>query len=303
MLKGFSNEVEVLGPEDPASQGELNELWREMRRLEIFVSQMVIALQQKKRARRVGKTIPQRDPLTYDMFRKMIDLGPIHQGLRSSRTHAQVRITLALLYYTGARVNELRRVTRQQIEGIVQNGSISLVLPKTNSTRTCVIPPIGQEQFRALEKDLRFWFETCGYTYLGQTFKEKRKPDGGTQAPESGESQIYDEKSWIRLINKGIKQAAARLNLIGVLNSHSLRINYITRLRTRMDAHAAAQVIGHKSTVTTERYNRYQPNREEIERHLQLALGPGTDHELEEVLDNDFGSEDDLEGFWVEKWP
>ena len=71
MLKGFSNEVEVLGPEDPASEGELDELWRELKRLEIFISQIVIALQQKKRVRRVGKTIPQRDPLTYDIFRKM----------------------------------------------------------------------------------------------------------------------------------------------------------------------------------------------------------------------------------------
>ena len=218
----------------------------------------------------------------------MIDLEPLRQGLRSSQTHAQVRLTLALLYYTGACVNELRRVTRQQIEGIVQKGSISLVLQKTKSTRTCVIPPIGQEEFRGLEKDLRFCFETCGYTYLGQTFKEKRKPDGGTQAPESGESQIYDEKSWIRLINKRIKQAAARLNLIGVLNSHSLRVNYITRLRTRMDAHAAAQVIGQKSAVTTERYNRYQPNREEIERHLQSALGPDKGFGPEEVLENGF---------------
>lgn len=102
-------------------------------------------------------------------------------------------------------------------------------------------------------------FGSCGYTYLGQSYKKKRKrnPDAVTQAPESKESQLYNKKSWIRLINKQIEEVAARLRLRGVLHTHSFRINYVTRLRTKIDAHAAAKVIGQKSALTTERYNRY----------------------------------------------
>lgn len=98
MVKGSIHEVEVLGPEDPASQEDIGEVLQEMKSLKIPASQGVIALGQVKKKRRGSKTIPHRDPVIYEMFRQIIDLEPVCRGFRSRRTHAQVRICSPLLH-------------------------------------------------------------------------------------------------------------------------------------------------------------------------------------------------------------
>jgi hypothetical protein len=99
--------------------------------------------------------------------------------------HAERARKRIVFTHTGARVNELRNVTYNDLMGVIQEGPLKLVLHKQKDAIVRVLATVGQDEVKKLT-DL--FFNQQRYKFLGESYK---KP-----------GEVMHEKAWI---NKEIK--------------------------------------------------------------------------------------------------
>lgn len=170
---------------------------------------------------------------------------------------ARKKIVFTLLYYTGARVNELRELTYTDLTNVLQEGRLKLVLRKQKDAIVRVLPTAGQEEMRKLTPEIDLFFKKLECKTLGQSFK---KP-----------GQVMHQKAWITYINREINKVNKSLQINDVLSSHSFRVGFVTRHLKHADSHLVAQLVGHKSVATTLKYNRYVIDQERSREILDVA--------------------------------
>lgn len=197
-----------------------------------------------------GDTRPLRDEIKKELYQALMDTPASRYTQHAHAERARKRIVFTLLYYTGARVNELREITYNDIKGVVEEGKLKLVLRKQNDAIVRVIPTVGQEEMRKLTPEIDFFFKEQKCQVLGQSF---RKP-----------GRVMHEKAWITYINKEISKTKQRLQINDVLSSHSFRVGFVTRHLKHADSHLVAQFVGHKNIATTLKYNRYAVDQERV---------------------------------------
>ena len=139
----------------------------------------------------------------------------LRRAFAAQAERSRKRIVFALLYYTGARVNELRRVTYSDLMGVVHKGRLKLVLRKQRDAIVRVVPTSGQEEIGRLAPDIESFFKEHRHEFLGESC---RRP-----------GQVMHEKAWIFYINREITRAKEALDNGDVLSSHSFRIGFVTR--------------------------------------------------------------------------
>ena len=189
---------------------------------------------QKKREKST-ETRPLRDEIKYQLYRALMDIPTPRYTLHAHRERARKRI---VFYYTGARVNELRQITYNDVKGVLEEGRLKLVLHKQNDAIVRVLATVGREEMKKLVPEKDFFFKEQQCQVLGQSF---RKP-----------GLIMHEKAW-----KEIAIAKQHLQINDVLSSHSFRVGFVTRHLKHAQIHEVSKVIGHKNIGTTLKYNRY----------------------------------------------
>lgn len=197
---------------------------------------------EKKRGKK-SQTRPLRDEMKYELYQALMNTPASRYTRHAHLERARKRILFTLLYYTGARVNELRKLTYNDVMGVVKEGRLKLVLQKQKDAIVRVLPTVGREEMEKLVPDIDFVFKEQGYTFLGQSHKKA--------------GQVMHEKAWIGYVNREVKKVKKALNVSDTLSSHSFRVGFVTRQLKHADSHSVAKLIGHKNIGTTIKYNRY----------------------------------------------
>ena len=79
-----------------------------------------------------------------------------------------------------------------------------------------------------------------------------------------GKDKPLDNKYFIKIINKDLKNTCQINKIPYNTKSHSFSINMITNLLKHTSVQDAADIIGHKDTKSTMAYKRYVLNKTEI---------------------------------------
>ena len=232
-------------------------------KLSLLVQEIKNHLQRKKE-RRVTKR-PLRDEIRWDLYKALMDTSPPKYTRHAHIERAwgrgplqdpkgpppkRKRILFALLFYTGARVNELRG---NDVQGVVQEGRLRLVLHKQRDAIVRVIPDVGREEVERLAPEIEMFFKEKQCQVLGQSF---RKP-----------GQVMHAKAWITYVNREITKGRRGLDSHNVLSSHSFRVGFVTRHIKHAKSDDVSRIVGHKNVATTANYARHVIN-EDKDREL-----------------------------------
>ena len=204
---------------------------------------------QKKREKK-GETKPLRDEIKYSLYQELMKAPSPRYTRHAHAERARKRIVFTLLYYTWARVNELRNITYHDLMGVIQEGRVKLALHKQKDAIVRVLATEGQEEMRKLTPEVEFLFSEQKSKFLGESYKKR--------------GEVMHEKAWIFYINKEIKKAKEALKMNDVLSSHSFRVGFVTRHLKHADSHVVSKIVGHKNIATTLKYNRYVMDEDKV---------------------------------------
>ena len=129
-----------------------------------------------KKKRRKVETKPLRDEVEYSLYQALMQVSPPRYTRHAHLERARKKIVFALLFYTGARVNELRYITYHDIKGVAEKGYLKLVLHKQKKGIVRVVATVGHEEIKKLAFEINLFFHEHQYQVLGQSF---RKPGLG----------------------------------------------------------------------------------------------------------------------------
>ena len=193
---------------------------------------------------------PLRDPIGNDLlplFLANAGSGAIYQR---DLKYSQLVITYTILYHTGVRINEIRTLTREDINDAIKGGQFNLIHHKTRKAHIHILSDKAIRDLRNLETHLKIVFDKYQYQYL------------------FGKNKIMNRKSLIRMVNHDLKRTCELVKLPFNIKSHSFRINLITNLLKVTSVHKVAEIIGHDDIRSTMKYQRYALSKDEIKNLL-----------------------------------
>lgn len=97
---------------------------------------------------------PRRDALLRDTLDRLLNYKLESNHTFTVISHAQFRITLVLLYLTGARLNEIRDLELTEIEEFPKTKRICISESKTGKSRTCRLGAQGLKLLGQIEGDV-----------------------------------------------------------------------------------------------------------------------------------------------------
>lgn len=210
-----------------------------------------------KKVKKKGETLPLRGGIDKPTFEALLNI-PLPKDTHHARVeNARKKIVYTILFFTGARANEVRELKHTDLIKLMEEGLLKLVLHKQRETIERVLPRYGHAAMKKLAPEIDLVFNQQGYKFLGESFKRR--------------GQAMHEKAWLTFLNKDLKRIRKTLHLTDPLTTHSFRVGFISRLLKHAKVHVAAQVIGHKNVATTLKYNRYVIDKEET----QMLLDKG----------------------------
>jgi hypothetical protein len=196
---------------------------KEVQRLTDMVQGIKNHLQKKRKKK--SETKPLRAEIKDQLYQELMRAPSPRYTRHAHAERARKKIVFTLLYYTGARVNELRNVTYNDLMGVIQEGPLKLVLHKQNDAIVRVVPTVGREEMKT---EVEFFFIEQKYKFLGESYK---KP-----------GEVMHEKVWIFDINKEIKKA---LKMNDVFSSHSFTLITLHAKRTSKDCKSFTLITLH----------------------------------------------------------
>ena len=156
-----SQEV-ILQKQDNASE--------QVQRLTTIVKELKDHLQKKKR--KVIETKPLRDGIMHELYQELMTRPTPRITRHALLETARKKIVFTLLYYTGARVNELREISYNDVKEVINEERLKLVLHKQREAIVRVIPPVGQEEIKKLVPEIEMFFKEQQCQALGQSFRK-----------------------------------------------------------------------------------------------------------------------------------
>lgn len=178
---------------------------------------------------------PLRAAATTDVYYHLMNLNRLKNERRLS--YSRFRVAITLLWFTGLRINEIRKFTEKEISALINDGTLQVYQPKVNTYREVILPPFGQEALRIIQDDISLVFKNHDTL-------------SGNSTPSS----------WIRFINLRLVEHTE--GLYKNVRSHSFRINYATSLLRKAPLEVVAELIGHRDIKTTLKYNRYNATKQ-----------------------------------------
>jgi integrase len=196
-----------------------------------------------------GETKPLPDEIEFTVYKALMERPAPRYTRHAHAEEARKKIVFTLLYYTGARANELRELTRTDLDNVLRKGQLELVSRNQRDAIVRVLPTVGHKAMRNLTREVNMLFKEEEYKTLGDS---RRRP-----------GRVMHEKAWINYINREIKNTTDSLQINNdLLSSHSFRVKFITRHLKNADSREVAQVVGHKSVATTLKYIKYAINQD-----------------------------------------
>lgn len=190
--------------------------------------------------------LPLRDPIDLNLFPLFFANAGNRYQRQKDLKQAQLRVAYTLLYHTGLRVNEIRQITKEQIEDAIKASQISVIHHKNRQPYIHVLSITAVQNFKRLKPEMQIIFNKYQFKYL------------------FGKDQPIHKKSLIRTINEDLKNTCDLNQIPFNIKSHSFRINMVSSLLKNTSVQKAAQVIGHKSINSTMAYQRYAMQKDEI---------------------------------------
>ena len=240
---------------------ELLELNKELnQRLEIVVEELNQINQERqekeirKQARANRKRLPKRDPMTGEIYKKLIQAaeGPTY-------SHVRTRVALCILAVTGIRINELLPLKVNQLQTLIEENWIAIDRSKRGpSNHKAFLTKEGKKLIQDRQKDFELIFlmkEPNSYVFTSEA--QHTKPLGRVVVTKD--------------VNKIMRQVSEQLPDKPNITSHSFRIGYITQLwKDSKDIEFVKQTIGHRNLDTTSAYVNKLSDQERQKRIDQL---------------------------------
>ena len=199
----------------------------------------------------VNRQVSERDPITFDLFKKIMDASK-PKGAHE-KTWGRFKITSAILFYSGLRLNQAALLTKEDIKIIVEEKKIFIYQKNIDQYREIVF----------IDQAIPF-IKKAFEEYKEEVFKDHKNL---FPAPPSGK---YNGDKFIKLMNKYLATFSEQSNL--VLKSHSFRVNFVTSLLDKSTVQDAQFITGHKDIRSTMAYNRYALSKEEKDNILKDAF-------------------------------
>ena len=222
---------------------ELNQIKQERQKKEI-----------RKQARANRKRLPKRDPMTAEIYKKLLQAaeGPAYIDVR-------LRIAICLLTITGIRINELLPLKVYQLQTLVEEGWIAIDRSKRGpANHKAFLTKEGKKLVKDRQKDFQFIFLMKG-------------PDSYVFTNESNHSKRLTRETITKAVNVVTRKVSEEILSKPNITSHSFRIGYITQLwKDSKDIEFVKQTIGHRNLDTTSAYVNRLSDQERQKRIDQL---------------------------------
>ena len=204
----------------------------------------------RKEARANRKRLPKRDPMTAEIYKKLIKEaeGPTY-------LHVRLRLTLCLLAVTGVRINELLNIKVSQLKTLTQESWIAIDRSKRGpSNHKAFLTKEGKKIIQDRKKDFQFILLI-------------KEPDAYVFTSEAKHYQKLRREAITKGVNKVMRSVSKQLPGQPNITSHSFRIGYITQLwKDSKDIEFVKQSIGHQKLDTTSAYVNKLSDQERQER-------------------------------------
>ena len=109
---------------------------------------------------------PLRDPMDRKLFPLFLQNAGNNFIYRKDLKEAQIRVAYTILYYTGLRVNEIRMLTRNDINDAIKGGQFNVIHSKTNQAHIHVISSTAVQDLEKRYLDYQIIFDKYKYEYL-----------------------------------------------------------------------------------------------------------------------------------------
>jgi site-specific recombinase XerD len=223
---------------------ELNQIRKERQEKEV-----------RKQARASRKRLPKRDPMTAEIYKKLLKTaeGP-------SYTDVRLRIAICLLTITGIRINELLPLKVYQLQTLIEEGWIAIDRSKRGpSNHKAFLTKEGKELVKDCQKDFQFIFLM-------------KEPDSYVFTNESNHYKVLTRETITKAVNLVTREVSEETFSKPNITSHSFRIGYITQLwKDSKDIEFVKQTIGHIKLDTTSAYVNKLSDQERQKRTDQLG--------------------------------
>lgn len=150
-------------------------------------------------------------------------------------SYSQFRVAVTLLFFTGARCNEIRNITEKQIYELLQHNIIILDQTKTRSERKIVLGQKSRKWLKLIERDVSTVF------FQSDTLGKDINP-----------------QNWLKFINTRLQKFSKIYKRNQKISSHSFRIGFVTKLLNNYPIHIVRDLVDHKSIQTTLKYSRHK---------------------------------------------
>jgi integrase len=231
------NKNEALEKQTKQLQGKLEMIAQELHERK----EKEILVEQKKERWKKRTRLPKKQPITIEIYRVLIEESDKLNYAKSYRG-VRLRIALALLVVTGARISELLQLKMGQVQTLFTEQWISIDRSKRGpSNHKAFLTKEGAKIMRERLLDLEFLWR----------FKDK---NSYIFTPENLNKPL-ERETFTALINKFIKASTRKIGGNPNLSSHSFRVGFITKLwRDTNDIEFVRQAIGHAKIDTTSQY-------------------------------------------------
>lgn len=240
---------------------ELLEVNKELRQqLSIVVTELNLIKEERqekeirKQARATRKRLPKREPMTAEIYKKLLQTaeGPAYLDVR-------LRIAICLLTITGIRINELLPLKVYQLQTLVEEGWIAIDRSKRGpANHKAFLTKEGKKLVKDRQKDFQFIFlmkELDSYVFTN----------------ESNHSKTLTRETITKAVNLVTRTVSEEISSKPNITSHSFRIGYITQLwKDSKDIEFVKQTIGHRNLDTTSAYVNKLSDQERQKRIDQL---------------------------------
>ena len=208
----------------------------------------------RKEARANRKRLPKRDPMTAEIYKKLIKEaeGPTY-------LHVRLRLALCLLAVTGVRINELLNIKVSQLKTLTQESWIAIDRSKRGpSNHKAFLTKEGKKIIQDRKKDFQFILLI-------------KEPDAYVFTSEANHYQKLRREAITKGVNKVMRSVSKQLPGQPNVTSHSFRIGYITQLwKDSKDIEFVKQTVGHRKLDTTSAYVNQLSDQERQKRIDQL---------------------------------
>jgi site-specific recombinase XerD len=161
--------------------------------------------------------------------------------------YSRFRIAITLLWASGLRVSEILNFTQNDRQSILKNHSLQIFQTKNKKFRLIFFSQETLKQLTKLDNDFKVVFQNHQII--------------------AGNANT---KIWRDFINRNLKKKTRLFNKN--IKSHSFRVNYITSLLEHTSLQVVKDLVGHANADTTLRYNRYQPNKQQLAQLLNKVF-------------------------------